>query len=75
MKKEEYDVAIIGAGPAGLFSAYELIENDSKLKIAIFDRGSKVEKRFCPMSKNGTKCLNCNPMSYIIRLWWCGNIF
>lgn len=61
MKKEEYDVAIIGAGPAGLFSAYELIENDSKLKIAIFDRGSKVEKRFCPMSKNGTKCLNCNP--------------
>ena len=56
-----YDVVIIGAGPAGLFSAYELIEQNKKLKIAILDRGFKVEKRFCPMNKKKIECQNCNP--------------
>ena len=59
MKK--YDVAIIGAGPAGLFCAYELIEKNSKLKIALIDRGRKADTRMCPMKVNGGKCLNCNP--------------
>ena len=47
-----YDVIIIGAGPAGLFAAYELITKKKKLKIAILDRGSKVSSRVCPMNKN-----------------------
>lgn len=59
MKK--YDVIIIGAGPAGLFCAYELIENNSKLKVALIDRGRKADTRMCPMKVNGGKCLNCNP--------------
>ena len=57
----KYDVIIIGAGPAGLFAAYELITKNNKLKIALLDKGRKVSNRFCPMSKNGTKCVNCNP--------------
>ena len=57
MKK--YDVAIIGAGPAGLFCAYELIESNSKLKIALIDKGHKAETRMCPMRINGGKCMNC----------------
>ena len=57
----KYDVLIIGAGPAGLFAAYELITKNNKLKIALLDKGRKVSNRFCPMSKNGTKCVNCNP--------------
>ena len=57
----KYDVIIIGAGPAGLFAAYELITKNSKLKIAILDKGKKVSGRFCPMNKNKTQCLNCNP--------------
>ena len=46
-----YDVLIIGAGPAGLFTAYELIEKNPKLKIGIIERGPKVESRECPMNK------------------------
>lgn len=56
-----YDVVIIGAGPAGLFAAYELITKNKKLKVALIDRGSKVSKRFCPMNKNKTNCMNCTP--------------
>ena len=59
MKK--FDVAIIGAGPAGLFSAYELITKNNKLKVALIDKGHRAETRMCPMKVNGGKCLNCNP--------------
>ena len=57
----KYDVIIIGAGPAGLFTAYELITKNKKLKIALMDKGKKVDGRFCPMNKNKTPCMNCNP--------------
>ena len=57
----KYDVLIIGAGPAGLFAAYELINNNKNLNIAILDKGLRVKNRFCPMNRNKSKCLNCNP--------------
>ncbi len=56
-----YDVVIVGAGPAGLFTAYELVEQNKKLKVAILDRGLKADKRVCPMNKNKTECKNCKP--------------
>ena len=64
MKKDDlksYDVVIVGAGPAGLFCAYELTEKNNKLKIALIDKGHRAETRMCPMKINGGKCMNCNP--------------
>lgn len=61
----KYDVVIIGAGPAGLFSAYELITKNKKLKIAVVDKGSRVKNRVCPMNKNGIPCQNCNPCAIL----------
>ena len=60
-----YDVVIIGAGPAGLFAAYELITKNKKLKIAILERGSCVKNRVCPMNKNKVPCQNCNPCAIL----------
>lgn len=63
--KMKYDVIIVGAGPAGLFSAYELITKNKKLKIALLDKGSSVEHRICPMNKKGVPCQNCNPCAIL----------
>lgn len=61
----KYDVVIVGAGPAGLFCAYELIEKNPKLKILMLDKGKYVENRLCPMNKLKTECKNCNPCNIL----------
>ncbi len=59
-----YDIIIIGAGPGGIFSAYELITNDPNLKIAVFESGNELENRKCPIDgKKVTKCINCQHCS------------
>ena len=60
-----YDVAIIGAGPAGLFAAYELIENNSKLKVALLDKGHLAKNRKCPLQVHATSCVNCKPCAIL----------
>lgn len=59
-----YDIAIVGAGPAGIFTALELVKKGSSKKIAIFEKGSPIEKRACPKSKT-KKCMNCKPYCHI----------
>ena len=55
-----YDVIIIGAGPGGIFSAYELLQKKSDLKIAVFDAGHSLEQRHCPIDGDKVKsCIKC----------------
>jgi choline dehydrogenase-like flavoprotein len=60
-----YDVIIVGAGPAGLFAAYELITKNKKLKVLLLDQGKLAEDRVCTMNKFGTKCKNCKPCNIL----------
>lgn len=56
----KYDVIIIGAGPGGMFSAYELNKLDSSLKIGVFEKGNSLENRKCPIDGEKIKsCINC----------------
>ena len=56
----KYDIIIIGAGPGGIYSAYELTKNRSDLKIAVFEAGNPLEKRRCPIDGKKVKsCINC----------------
>lgn len=55
-----YDVIIIGAGPGGIFSAYELMKQDKDVKIAVFDAGHALENRHCPIDGEKVKsCIGC----------------
>ncbi len=58
------DVVIVGAGPAGIFTAIEMLRHGSKKKIIIVEKGKSVENRHCPKVKT-QKCMNCKPYCHI----------
>ena len=62
-----YDVVIVGAGPGGIFTAYELLEKRPDLSIAVFEMGNELTKRHCPIDGDKVKscihCKNCSIMS------------
>ena len=57
---DKYDLIIVGAGPAGIFTAVELLRRGSKKKILLVEKGKPVEKRHCPKAEVG-HCVNCRP--------------
>lgn len=60
----KYDVIIIGAGPGGIFTAYELTKNNPELKIAVFESGNPLHKRHCPIDGDKIKtCISCKSCS------------
>ena len=60
----KYDVIIIGAGPGGIFSAYEMMSKSSSLRIAVFESGHALDKRHCPIDGNKVKsCIKCQSCS------------
>ena len=68
MKNNDYEVLIIGAGPGGIFSAYELIQKASApLKVGLFELGSPLDLRKCPIDgekiKSCVRCKTCSIMS------------
>ncbi len=60
----KYDVLIIGAGPGGIFSAYELTKIDPKLKVGVLEAGHELKKRHCPIDGEKIKsCIGCKSCS------------
>ena len=62
MEEKKYDVIIIGAGPGGIFCAYELKDKKPGLKILMVEKGRSIEKRVCPKRTTGV-CAGCKPCS------------
>ena len=59
-----YDVIIVGAGPGGIFAAYELMQQNKNLKVAVFEAGYPLEKRHCPIDGDKVKtCIGCKSCS------------
>ena len=61
---ENYDVVIVGAGPAGIFTALELTDK-SGLNVVILEKGRSIEDRECPKKTQGTDCIKCNNCSIV----------
>ncbi|CUU47395.1 NAD(P)/FAD-dependent oxidoreductase [Clostridium beijerinckii] len=59
-----YDVIIVGAGPAGIFTAYELKKQKPQSKILLVESGKSIDKRHCPKDKT-KKCVSCKPYCHI----------
>ena len=55
-----YDTVIVGAGPAGIFTAYQLLQSNYEGSIVIIEKGKEIRKRYCPKNKT-KKCANCDP--------------
>jgi len=59
-----YDVIIVGAGPGGIFAAYELVKANKNLKVAVFESGHALNNRRCPIDGEKVKsCINCKTCS------------
>ena len=61
---KKYDVIVIGAGPSGIFLAYEFIKKNKDKKILLVEQGKKVENRVCPIERLG-ECAKCKPLCNI----------
>lgn len=64
MIKDQYDVIIIGAGPAGIFAALELTKK-RKLSVLILEKGPSIERRRCAMQDNRGPCRRCSPCAIL----------
>ncbi|WP_347839542.1 FAD-dependent oxidoreductase [uncultured Draconibacterium sp.] len=68
--QSHFDVIIVGAGPAGIFTAYELVKTKPGLKILMLEKGPNIYKRKCPKHTNGGVCVHCKPCN--ITTGWAG---
>lgn len=60
----DYNVIIVGAGPGGIFSAYELVKRAPHIKVAVFESGHALKNRRCPIDGDKVKsCISCKTCS------------
>jgi uncharacterized FAD-dependent dehydrogenase len=63
-KQMKYDVIIVGAGPGGIFAAYELVQRNPELNVAVFEAGHSLDRRKCPIDGDKIKtCIGCKSCS------------
>lgn len=61
---KQYDIAIIGGGPAAIFAAYELVVKNTNASVIMIEAGYDINKRTCPIGENKVeRCINCKPCS------------
>ncbi|MDI3481063.1 MAG: uncharacterized protein PWQ97_718 [Tepidanaerobacteraceae bacterium] len=65
---EKYDVIIVGAGPAGIFAALELVNKAPEISVLILEKGKDIEERVCPSKEKNVPCRHCEPCS-IVNGW------
>ena len=63
-----YDVIVVGAGPAGIFSALELLSQKKDMRILIVEKGKDIDKRVCPMKLREISCAAC-PECALLSGW------
>ena len=63
-----YDVIVVGSGPAGIFAALELVENNPSLRVLILEKGRDVAHRKCPMKLRDVSCAAC-PECALLSGW------
>ena len=62
----KYDCLIVGAGPGGIFSAYELTKKAPEMKVAVIELGGALSSRKCPIDGERIKsCINCRLLAKI----------
>ena len=71
-----YDVIIIGAGPGGIFAAYELMQQKPTMRVAVFEAGHALDKRHCPIDGDKIKsCISCKSCSIMSGFGGAGATF
>jgi uncharacterized protein len=65
VNRDQYDVIVVGAGPTGIFTVLELIQNRSGLNILMLEKGDNLKKRICPMEVQKTGCMHCRSCAIV----------